>query len=198
MVSVIHVIHLAKRFFGSLDPRPPSADDRRWVARHLNESEHTIWAAMSWADQRHSIEVARAVAVAVADLDRRPSPTTGWSAAPDDGFESTEARLQTMIAAALLHDSGKNVSGLGTMARVGATVLRPLVSPAQAQRWLEGPEPGRRLALYWRHPEAGGRALVAAGSHPVVSTWAAEHHLPPERWTIPLSMGHVLRRCDND
>jgi hypothetical protein len=179
-------------------PGPPPVADRRWVADHLTEGEAAIWAAMSHPDQRHSVEVARAVEAEV----RRRDATTGdggrdW-AALDGWFDSVSDRRRVMVRAALLHDSGKNASGLGTFARVGATLLRPLVSPARRRRWREGTGVSNRLSRYWRHPQIGSQAIAQTGSHRLVALWAAEHHLAPERWSLPVELGEILRDCDDD
>lgn len=156
-----------------------------------------MWAAMSNPDQRHSVEVARAVETAVMGNDRRGTDG-GWPSAEATGFESTAQRRSVMIAAALLHDSGKTVSGLGTWARVAATIMRPAIGRSVQTRWSTAAGLRRRLADYWRHPEIGGRNLHSAGSHPLVSAWAAEHHRPSRSWTVEPALGRILRDCDND
>ena len=90
--------------------------------------------------------------------------------------------------AALLHDVGKIVSGYGTFRRVLATVL----GLAGRDRW------GGRVGQYLRHPELGADLLREAGSDQLTSTWAAEHHLPPECWTVPPHLGAALEAADND
>src|SRR3954469_3747879 len=94
-----HLGHLARRFAGSLSPRPPSALDEAWARSHLLATEQDVWRAMPNQDRRHSVAVARRL---VADL----GPDTPRPA----------------VAAALLHDCGKTACGLGTFGRVGATV----------------------------------------------------------------------------
>lgn len=182
-----HVVHLARRFFGSLDPRPPPEAEREWVRRHLSDEEFSVWAAMGNPDQRHSIEVARAVDERLSD-----------ARIPSAGPESAGADRSVAIAASLLHDSGKNASRLGTPARVVATLLRPLIPGVVIHRWASTSGPRRRLADYWRHAELGSRALAECGSHPLVAAWAAEHHLPEESWTVPPELGRILRDSDND
>jgi len=198
MASPAQFIHLAARFFGSLDPRPPVAGDLAWVRRHLNDVEFAVWTAMSNPDQRHSIQVAQAVNAVVVGEDRRRTDGNEWPPPEVQGFESSVERRSVMIAAALLHDSGKNASGLGTLARVGATVLRPLVGHDVVDRWSSAEGLRRRVADYWKHPEIGGRVLESAASHPLVSTWAAEHHRPAASWSVDPALGRILRDCDND
>jgi hypothetical protein len=93
--------HLARRFVTSLSPAPPPADDTTWAERWLSPTERELWATLSNADRRHSIEVARRFG------DRRPEASTAE------------------MAGALLHDVGKVEADLGTLARVIATVVGP-------------------------------------------------------------------------
>ena len=155
---------------------------------------------MPVADRRHAIAVARAVdgIVAESDHDGGGLVERSWPSASESGFESTEERRAAMVAAALMHDSGKNRSGLGTFSRVGATILRPLLHPATIDRLQHGTGAMRRLADYWKHPELGAAALQDAGSHWLVTAWAAEHHKPMDSWTVPVALGRVLRDCDDD
>jgi HD domain-containing protein len=88
-------------------------------------------------------------------------------------------------AAALLHDVGKIEAGLGTFGRVAATV----VGAGRARG---------RHAVYLRHDLIGADLLAAAGARPLVVTWAREHHLPPERWTVPPEVGAALKAADDD
>jgi putative nucleotidyltransferase with HDIG domain len=88
-------------------------------------------------------------------------------------------------AAALLHDVGKIEAGVGTFGRVAATVI----GPGRARG---------RLATYLRHDQIGAALLAGAGARPLVITWAGEHHLPPERWTVPPEVGAALKAADDD
>ena len=110
-------------------------------------------------------------------------------AAPDRRHSVAVARRidgpSDMVAAALLHDVGKVEAGLGTFGRVLATIIGP------------GRAKGR-MAVYLRHDIVGERLLRDAGARPLVGTWAAEHHLPPERWTVPPEVGAALKAADDD
>jgi len=37
-----------------------------------------------------------------------------------------------------------------------------------------------------------------AGSDPLTVTWAREHHLPADRWTVPAAVGAALKAADDD
>jgi putative nucleotidyltransferase with HDIG domain len=150
------VIHLAKRFVGSLAPGGPKPDDAAWVEGLLSEAELALWRRMSGPDQRHAAGVARSL-----------------------GDQPTN-----VLVAALLHDVGKVESGIRTLGRVAATLLRP---------W----QPAAYKA-YYDHPRIGAELLELAHSDPLVITWAREHHLPPERWTLPIDVAAALKAADDD
>ena len=117
--------HLARRFAGSLSHRPPSEADASWAVAQLLPAEAALWQRMAVQDKRHSILVARRFV----DLADEPS------------------REQT--AAALLHDVGKLAGGLGTCARVLATIVGPRTA---------------RFRQYHDHERLGAEMLRAAGS----------------------------------
>jgi hypothetical protein len=136
---------------------------------------------MPSADRRHAVGVARRVDAALgadgvgADVDRR-----------------------AVLAAALLHDVGKTVSGLSTYGRVIATLSASVAGRDQAEAWTETRGFTRRVGLYLRHPELGGDQLELAGSDPLTAAWAREHHLPADRWTVPADLGEILKAADDD
>lgn len=101
MKPLMHLGHLARRFFGSLSRREPAASDVAWVRTQLLSSEAPLWQAMPLPDRRHSVVVARRFAQRLPDASRAE------------------------IAGALLHDVGKTKSGLGTLSRVAATIVGP-------------------------------------------------------------------------
>lgn len=135
----------------------------------LTEGERALWRRMSGPDRRHAVGVAR-------DVVRRLGPAV---ASPP------------VVAAALLHDVGKIDAGLGTLARVPATIAG-LVARERAVRG-EG-----RVSRYLRHDEIGARLLETAGSDRLTVAWAREHHLPPARWTVPAEVGAALKAADDD
>ena len=117
-------VHLIKRAIGSLSQAPPSAVEVTKVQDVLNEVEFRLWSEMQYRDQRHSIAV-------LVRFDRF-APTA----------------RQSERAAALLHDVGKNVSGLGFIARVVATLVGPR---------------GHRFANYHNHETLGAELLSVIG-----------------------------------
>lgn len=175
MGSTASIGHLVTRFLGSIKPGPPSLADEQWALEHLGAGEAAIWRQMSNPDRRHAVEVARAV---VGELGERAS--------------------RPVVAAALMHDSGKIVCGYRTPARVVATVVWAVVDSGKAAAWLEQPWPRRSLAQYRLHPELGAQQLRQAGADPLTAQWAADHHRSPADWTIPADLGSVLAECDGD
>lgn len=168
-------VHLVKRFFGSLVPFDVRRDDLEWIADQLIDTEVDIWRSMSRADRRHAAEVARRVERAM-------------------GHEAT----RPVLAAALLHDCGKTVSGLGTYGRVIATLSAKVAGHEHAVAWRETSGFTRRVGLYVLHPELGADLLGMAGSAPLTVAWTREHHKPPEDWTVPVEVGQVLKDADDD
>jgi hypothetical protein len=167
--------HLVRRFFTSLRPGGPKPADVEWVASVLTGPELELWSRMRGPDRRHSAVVARRVERAL-------------------GHEATTE----VLAAALLHDVGKTVSGLRTYGRVIATVSAAVAGHHMAHRWSQTRGFVRRVGLYLRHPELGGDLLAMAGSHPLTVAWTREHHLPAEQWTVPVPLGEVLKASDDD
>ena len=108
--------HLIKRAFSSWSQAPPTPHDMAIALDVLNAAEFAAWSEMQNRDQRHSIAVLRRF----------------------DALLPTAVRAER--AAALLHDVGKNVSGLGFVSRVVATVVGPR---------------GRRFTDYHDHERIG-------------------------------------------
>ena len=171
------ITHLPRRFFGSLRPGGPAAADTTWAESQLLDDEVTLWRSMSAADRRHAAGVARRVEVALGDEASRP-----------------------VLAAALLHDVGKTESGLSTYGRVIATISGGVVGrdPEIVRAWTRTRGFTRRVGLYLQHPRIGGDLLAMAGSDPLTVSWAREHHLPEDQWTIDPHIGEVLKTADDD
>ena len=168
------LLHLARRFFGSLRPGGPSAADRAWVQETLTDAEFALWERMSNADKRHAAQVGRDVHATLPD-------------AP-----------QGVLAAALLHDVGKVQSGLGTYMRVVATLSVAVAGRDAVPGWRQQRGIVRRIGLYCDHPAIGADLLEMAGSDPIAVAWAREHHLPPDEWTIPDDYAEAIDAADND
>ncbi len=171
----MRVGHLAKRFFASLWPLGPSPEKQQWVRSVLTEEELKLWRRMSRADRRHAVGVAR-------NVERQL------------GHEATKP----VLAAALLHDVGKVSAGLGTYGRVVATLAGAAAGRSMADAWTEGKGFTRKVGLYLRHPVIGGDMLALAGSDSLTITWAREHHLPEEEWTLPPAIARALNAADDD
>ena len=181
-----------KRFFGAVRPGAPAPEDEAWAESQLLDGERAVWAMMNNPDRRHAVAVARDVVATFAATAADPGADT----AP--GTQGGADRA--VVAAALLHDSGKVLSGMRTPSRVFATVFWAVADDSLADDWLEAHSGGARLRLaqYRRHPELGAEMLRAAGSDPLTYSWAAEHHRPPEKWSVALDIGMVLKDCDDD
>lgn len=159
------MVHLTRRFAGSLWPGGPSTAGERWVQGALTEAELALWRRLSGPDRRHSLGVAKRVGDALGP-----------------------AADRAVLAAALLHDVGKLQSGLGTFGRVAATLAirsgRADVRPS--------------VACYADHAALGAEMLERAGSDPLTVTWAREHHLAPDRWTLDPPVATALKVADDD
>jgi hypothetical protein len=166
--------HLSRRFFGSLWPAGPNRGTEEWVGSVLSERELRLWRRMSAADRRHAAGVAR-----------RVERTLGPEASPP------------VLAAALLHDVGKVSAGLGTYGRVVATMAGAAAGLKMAEAWTQGRGFTRKVGLYLRHPALGGDMLALAESDPLTVTWAREHHLPRDEWTLPIGLATVLKEADD-
>lgn len=167
--------HLVRRFFGSLRPGGPSADEQAWVDDLLLPGELRLWRRLSGPDRRHAVGVAQTVQRSL-------------------GHEAT----RPILAAALLHDVGKIESGLRTYGRVVATLSGKAAGADMAHTWRRQRGFARRVGLYLLHAEIGGDLLDLAGSDPLTTAWAREHHLPPEQWTVPAGIGAALKAADDD
>lgn len=167
--------HLAARFFGSLRPGGPPPADEAWVASLLLPGELTLWQRMSGPDRRHAVGVARRTEAVLPPPVARP-----------------------IVAAALLHDVGKISSGLGPVRRAAATLAGMAASHDTATRWQSLAGPLGRTGRYLCHDAIGADLLAAAGSDDLTVAWAREHHLQPDRWTVPAAVGEALKLADDD
>lgn len=173
--------HLATRFFVALWPGGPSASGEAWALGNLLPGEQELWHRMSGPDRRHGVAVARR---ADKDLASTGSPVP-----------------REVLAAALLHDVGKVESGLGTFARVGVTLAALVAGRERLASFPNGGTPSglrRRAALYLTHDKVGARLLREAGSEGLTATWAEEHHLPSDAWTLDGRVAGALKAADGD
>jgi len=170
-----HLRHLVRRFVGSLRPGGPTAADDAWATARLVPGEVALWRRMSGTDRRHAVGVARRADAALGAGAARP-----------------------VLAAALLHDVGKIDSGFGPFRRAGATVAQMVFGHAAAERWRARRGLVGRAGRYLCHDEIGAALLDAAGSDVLTVAWAREHHLPPERWSVPADVGAALKLADDD
>jgi hypothetical protein len=167
-------LHRARRFFASLWPLGPGRTADEWALAQLLPGEQDLWRRMKGPDRRHGVQVARRVERAL-------------------GNEATRA----VLAAALLHDVGKTVSGLGTYGRVVATLSGAVTDELTHRRWVETRGFTRRVGLYLTYPPLGADLLAMADADPLTVAWAREHHLPPEQWTVPAEVGEALAAADD-
>jgi hypothetical protein len=174
-VSGAHLGHLVRRFVGSLRPGGPSSADERWARRQLLSGETELWDRMSGADRRHAVGVARRACEELGPAVSRP-----------------------VVAAALLHDVGKIEASIGPLRRAGATVVAVAVGHERARGWRDRPGVKGRLGRYLSHDAIGAGLLRGAGSDDLTVHWAAEHHLPPRRWSVPADVGAALKSADDD
>jgi hypothetical protein len=174
--------HRARRFTRSLVSSAPPPEDEQWARTFLTDGESVVFARMSANDRRHSVGVARAVAE---HLDR-----IGL-----DGPADPEARW--VMAAALTHDVGKSVAGLGTYGRVVATLSGWVGGRDMADHWAETRGFTRKVGLYLNYPRLGADLLTMSGSDPRVVAWAAEHHESEDAWTVPADVGRLLADADD-
>ncbi|MGB6058232.1 MAG: HD domain-containing protein [Microthrixaceae bacterium] len=173
-------IHRAGRFFRSLTAGAPSQQDTVWAENHMNKAERNAFARLGPGDRSHSIGVARKVA---SNLDQ-------------SGIVDAEDRAW-VVTAALLHDVGKSVAGLGIYGRVIATVCGALFGDEMADQWAEKSGMTRKIGLYLKYPELGVDILELAGSDARVVAWSAQHHSPEEDWTVPVEAGRLLSAADD-
>ncbi len=166
--------HLVERFVGSIRPARLSGADEAWALDHLSPAERNLWLRQHRRDRAHSIAVARGtIELLDGDVDDR------------------------VIVAALCHDVGKGIAQLGVLGRVAATLLEPFVGDRRAERWSWRSDLLGRIGMYLRYPGLGADLLAEGGADPLVVTWAREHHLPPEDWTIDRSTAEALRLADD-
>ncbi|MDQ1509742.1 MAG: hypothetical protein QOG50_1586, partial [Actinomycetota bacterium] len=139
------------------------------------------WEGLGRADRAESVAVARRLEVALAG--------------------TADARHSTWIAAALLHDVGKQASAYGPVGRSVVTVVTAVRGGGAVRRWAS--ETGRvrsRMGRYAAHDEVGAELLRLVGARPEAAAWAAAHHRF-DRWEssgIPPQMCRALATADGE
>lgn len=169
------LVHLAKRFVGSLVATDPPPAEDSWARGHLLPNEQCLWAAMPAADRSHAVGVARRVAQSLGPEATRP-----------------------VLAAALLHDVGKTESGLGTIGRAVATVQAVVAGHRRVAAWRGAPGWRGQVGRYLAHPELGAERLREAGSHDLTVAWAAEHQGNDRSGVVPPRVAAALAAADDD
>ena len=142
------------QFGRSLLPRPLDADDHAILDAHLPPAAQALFAAMSRNDQRHSLTVYRALC--------------------ERGCDDPD-----MLAAALLHDSGKGGGRVRLWVRPPFVLLRAFAPGIL--RWLALDDAAwwRRPFYYaWRHADVGADLAAAAGLSARAVLLIRTHHLP--------------------
>jgi hypothetical protein len=165
--------HLIRRFFGSVRRRTPAAAEEAWLRGLLSPAEDELYLAQSAVDRVHSIDCALAARASL-------------------GVKASRA----VIVASALHDVGKTDAGLGTMGRVGATLVAMVVPAGRVEGWRDRSGWRGRIGRYATHDRHGCALLQRAGSHPIVVAWAREHHLDRSEWTIEADVAEALLRAD--
>jgi hypothetical protein len=142
--------HLARRFAGSLRPRPLADADLDLVRSALLPGELACWERLGPADRAESVATARALG---------PDAEPRW------------------IAAALLHDVGKTGTSFGPFRRSVATAVAAVVGSGRVRSW---PNAVGRYANHdelgsVRLREAGARpeAVAWAAAHHRRDLWPA-------------------------
>lgn len=138
----------------SVRARPLDADDHAILDTTLPATGRALFFTMSRNDQRHSLTVYRALR--------------------ERGCEDAD-----LLAAALLHDSGKG-DGRAPLAVRPPVVLLRVFAP-WALRWLsQSPQPWFRRPFYyaWHHAAIGAELAAQAGLPARVVTLIRTHHQP--------------------
>lgn len=168
------LLHLARRFVGSLFAKELTHQEREWIGQYLCPGELVLWERFSRADKRHSLQVAR-----------RAERLLGERASRD------------AMAAAILHDIGKVQCNAGTFLRVVATLIGSIARPDQVRKWSTRHDKLGDIGRYLLSHEDAPQLLTAAGSGPLTIAWAREHELPEAQWTIDPRIAQSLHRADN-
>jgi hypothetical protein len=142
------------QFGRSLLPRPLDAADRAILDAHLPPSAQGLFRSMSRNDQRHSLTVYRALRAR--------------------GCDDAD-----MLAAALLHDSGKGGGRVRLWVRPPFVLLRAFAPGLLRSLARDDAAWWRRPFYYaWRHADVGADLAAAAGLSERAVLLIRTHHLP--------------------
>ncbi len=138
----------------SLAAHPLDDDDRAILDATLPAAGQALFFTMSRNDQRHSLTVYRALGAR--------------------GCADGE-----LLAAALLHDSGKGSGRVPFLVRPLVVLLRAF-APKLLDWFARSPRPWFRRPFYyaWRHADIGADLAARAGLSPRVVTLIRTHHQP--------------------
>jgi hypothetical protein len=147
-------VYRVKQFWWALRARLP-ADAWSSIKASLTTQQLALFRTMSPSDQRHSLDVYRAL-LAAGQTDR------------------------DLLVAALLHDVGKAGGQLHLWHRVAIVLLRAFW-PAALKRLSQGEARGWRtgFVIHRRHPELGADQAEAAGCSPLTVALIRRHQDPP-------------------
>ncbi len=148
-------LYRARQFWSALRAAP-SPRELEQVRRWLTPPQMALFEQMPPAEQAHSLRVIRRLAPRLSEI---PEPVR-----------------QDFIAAALLHDVGKNCAPLRLWERV-VIVLVEMVSPSAFHRWGSGPARGwrRPFVVARMHPAWGADLVARAGASPLTVELIRRH-----------------------
>jgi hypothetical protein len=136
----------------------PAPEDLKVVSSVLSPEQLSLFRQMQPSEQAHSIQVMYTVLEAINGR--------------------TSEHQQDLLAAALLHDVGKNRYPLRLWERV-LIVLSRAFNPELVKRWGEEEPTGWRRAFVVseRHPEWGAQMAAAAGASPLTEALIRRHQM---------------------
>ncbi|HBL35438.1 MAG TPA: hypothetical protein DD734_08320 [Firmicutes bacterium] len=134
-------------------------DDRQLAESYLEEAGLFLFNQMSYADQKHAVNVGRYLL--------------------SDKIDTTGADLKLLIKAALLHDVGKVKGEIAWWNRIIVGVIRRFFPKLRQKRAKRG-EAGLGHALYvdLSHPDRGAYMAQSLGIDPTVVSLIKHHHDP--------------------
>jgi hypothetical protein len=171
----VRILYRSRQFWQALSASP--APEELALARTvLSPSLHSIFIQMHPGEQAHSLRIARQL------------------------IEQGETHPD-LLAAALLHDSGKIYHPLRIWERV-LIVLGKSLFPGKVKHWGSGQPKGwkRAFAVAEQHGEWGAQMAAQAGASALVVELIRRHQLPPARPAENLEDRLLLRlqRIDDE